>query len=43
VRKDLEDALGPDQKLEPNAVNNEINKRWHELPEEEKEVSKGLP
>ena len=39
VRQDLEAALGPDQKLEPNAVNLEVNKRWNEMPEEEKEVS----
>jgi hypothetical protein len=38
VRGDLEAALGPDQKLEPNAVNLEVNKRWNEMPEEEKEV-----
>lgn len=37
VRRDLEDSLGPDQKLEPNAVNVEVTKRWNELPEEEKE------
>ena len=39
VRGDLEAALGPDQKLEPNAVNLEVNKRWNEMPEEDKEVS----
>lgn len=39
VRSDLEAALGPDQKLEPNAVNLEVNKRWNEMPEEDKEVS----
>ncbi len=38
VRGDLEAALGPDQKLEPNAVNLEVNKRWNEMPEEDKEV-----
>lgn len=39
VRSDLEQALGPDMKLEPNAVNLEVNKRWNEMPEEDKEVS----
>jgi hypothetical protein len=39
VRGDLEAALGPDQKLEPNAVNLEVNKRWNEMPAEDKEVS----
>lgn len=39
VRGDLEAALGPDQKLEPNAVNLEVNKRWNEMPDEDKEVS----
>ncbi|KAJ4330490.1 hypothetical protein N0V95_010046 [Ascochyta clinopodiicola] len=39
VRGDLEAALGPEQKLEPNAVNLEVNKRWNEMPEEDKEVS----
>jgi hypothetical protein len=39
VRSDLESALGPDQKLEPNAVNLEVNKRWNELAEEDKEVT----
>jgi hypothetical protein len=38
VRGDLEAALGPDQKLEPNAVNLEVNKRWNEMTEEDKEV-----
>jgi|TARA_R110002003_G_scaffold54_19_gene4841 hypothetical protein len=38
VRTDLEAALGPGQILEKNAVNLEVNKRWNELPEEEKEV-----
>ncbi|KAF2751156.1 hypothetical protein M011DRAFT_103105 [Sporormia fimetaria CBS 119925] len=37
VRRDLEEALGPDQKLEPNAVNLEVNKRWNEMPEADKE------
>lgn len=39
VRGDLEAALGPDQKLEPNAVNLEVNKRWNEMTEEDKEVT----
>lgn len=39
VRGDLEAALGPEQKLEPNAVNLEVNKRWNEMPAEDKEVS----
>ncbi|KAF3002367.1 hypothetical protein E8E13_000318 [Curvularia kusanoi] len=38
VRGDLEAALGPDQKLEPNAVNLEVTKRWNEMPEEDKET-----
>ncbi|KZM28329.1 uncharacterized protein EKO05_0003622 [Ascochyta rabiei] len=38
VRGDLEAALGPEQKLEPNAVNLEVNKRWNEMPEEDKET-----
>jgi len=40
VRGDLEAALGPDQKLEPNAVNLEVNKRWNEMPVEDKETWK---
>jgi hypothetical protein len=40
VRADLEAALGPGQILEKNAVNLEVNKRWNELADEEKEVSK---
>lgn len=43
VRKDLEDALEPGQKLEANAVNLEVNKRWNEMPEEDKEVSITTP
>jgi hypothetical protein len=39
VRADLEAALGPGQILEKNAVNLEVNKRWNELADEEKEVS----
>ncbi|KAF1851299.1 uncharacterized protein K460DRAFT_272082 [Cucurbitaria berberidis CBS 394.84] len=37
VRSDLEAALAPGQTLEKNAVQIEVNKRWNELPEEEKE------
>ncbi|KAF2476146.1 uncharacterized protein BDR25DRAFT_90932 [Lindgomyces ingoldianus] len=37
VRKDLESSLGPNEKLEPNAVNLEVTKRWNEMPEEDKE------
>jgi hypothetical protein len=40
VRGDLEAGLGPDQKLEPNAVNLEVNKRWNEMPAEDKETWK---
>lgn len=40
VRTDLEAALGDGQVLEKNAVNLEVNKRWNELPDEEKEVSR---
>lgn len=39
VRHDLENALAPGQVLEKNAVNLEVNKRWNELADEEKEVS----
>jgi hypothetical protein len=39
VRRDLQEALGPDQKLEANAVNLEVQKRWSEMAAEEKEVS----
>ena len=43
VRKDLEEALGPGDKLEPNAVNLEVTKRWNEMPEDQKEVSRMHP
>lgn len=43
VRKDLEDSLEPGQKMEPNAVNIEVNKRWSELSEADKEVSNSRP
>lgn len=39
VRADLEAALATGQTIEKNAVQIEVNKRWNELPEEEKEVS----
>ena len=42
VRRDLEDLLPPDGKLEPKAVNNEITRRWNEMPEEEKEVCQSV-
>ncbi|OAL47310.1 hypothetical protein IQ07DRAFT_613901 [Pyrenochaeta sp. DS3sAY3a] len=37
VRADLEAALATGQTIEKNAVQIEVNKRWNELPEEEKE------
>ncbi|KAF2868671.1 hypothetical protein BDV95DRAFT_578990 [Massariosphaeria phaeospora] len=37
IKHDLEAQLGPDDKLEPNAVNLEVNKRWNEMAEEGKE------
>ncbi|KAF2107608.1 hypothetical protein BDV96DRAFT_589062 [Lophiotrema nucula] len=37
VKQDLEGSLGPNEKLEPNAVNLEVNKRWNEMPEQDKE------
>ncbi|KAJ4292446.1 hypothetical protein N0V90_009108 [Kalmusia sp. IMI 367209] len=40
VRKDLENELEPGAKLEPNAINLEVNKRWNEMAEEEKETWK---
>jgi hypothetical protein len=39
VKKDLEAELGTGQKLESNAVQLEVTKRWNEMSEEEKEVS----
>lgn len=39
VKADLEAALVPGHAIEKNAVQLEVNKRWNELPEEEKEVS----
>lgn len=43
IRRDLEAQLPPDGKLEPNAVNLEVTKRWNEMPEDEKEVSPSTP
>jgi hypothetical protein len=40
VKADLEAALPPGGQIEKNAVQLEVNKRWNELPEEEKEVSR---
>ncbi|KAF2713576.1 hypothetical protein K504DRAFT_462089 [Pleomassaria siparia CBS 279.74] len=37
VKADLAGALGPDEKIQPNAVNLEITKRWNEMAEEDKE------
>lgn len=42
VKADLEAALEPGQTIEKNAVQLEVNKRWNELPDEEKEVSCNL-
>lgn len=39
IRKDLENELPPGAKLEPNAINLEVNKRWNEMADEDKEVS----
>lgn len=43
VRVDLENALGPGEALQKNAVNVETTNRWNALPEEEKEVSLLFP
>lgn len=43
VKRDLESSLAPGAKLEPNAVNFEVNKRWNEMLEEDKEVSHPPP
>jgi hypothetical protein len=40
VKKDLEAELGPNAKLEPNAVQLEVTKRWNDMSEEEKDVSR---
>ncbi|KAF1831591.1 hypothetical protein BDW02DRAFT_504843 [Decorospora gaudefroyi] len=37
VKADLEAALAPGAQIEKNAVQLEVNKRWNELPDEEKE------
>jgi hypothetical protein len=42
VRADLESGLGPGDILEKNAVNLEVNKRWNDLTDEEKEVSRPI-
>lgn len=39
VRKDLEAELAPGAKLESNAVNLEVTKRWNEMTDDDKEVS----
>lgn len=39
IRKDLENDLPAGARLEPNAINIEVNKRWSEMSEEDKEVS----
>jgi hypothetical protein len=43
VKADLEAALPPGGQIEKNAVQIEVNKRWNELSEEEKEASIYLP
>lgn len=43
VKADLEAALPPGAIMEKNAVQVEVNKRWAELPEENKEVSLAVP
>jgi hypothetical protein len=40
IRKDLENELPSGAKLEPNAINLEVNKRWNEMAVEDKEVSR---
>ncbi|KAF9731095.1 HMG box protein [Paraphaeosphaeria minitans] len=40
IRKDLENELPPGAKLEPNAINLEVNKRWNEMTDEDKETWK---
>lgn len=39
VKADLERDLPEDEKLGANAVNEEVNRRWNALPEEDKAVS----
>lgn len=43
IKKDLENELPPGAKLEPNALNLEVNKRWNEMTDEDKEVSRACP
>jgi hypothetical protein len=43
IKKDMEAALPPGGQIEKNAVQIEVNKRWNELSEEEKEVSPHCP
>ena len=38
IRKDFENELPAGARLEPNAINLEVNKRWNEMSEEDKEV-----
>ncbi|KAF2494188.1 hypothetical protein BU16DRAFT_67028 [Lophium mytilinum] len=38
VKADFESQLQDGEKLEGNAVNHELNRRWAEMPEEEKEL-----
>lgn len=40
IKTDLERELEPGQKLEPNAVNIEVTKRWNEMTDDEKETWK---
>lgn len=42
VKEEFDSRLKPGEKLEGNAVNHELNRRWAEMPEDEKEVSKPL-
>lgn len=42
IRKDLENELPNGAKLEPNAINLEVNKRWNEMTAEDKEVSTSI-
>ncbi|KAL1612190.1 hypothetical protein SLS60_000414 [Paraconiothyrium brasiliense] len=37
IRKDLENEVPPGAKLEPNAINIEVTKRWNEMADEDKE------
>ncbi len=42
VERDLQEALGEGGTIEKHAVASEMNKRWKEMPAEEKEVSSKL-